>query len=232
MNDQSINPSQKNHTVVIREASQKRWLYFQHPELVISIHRINEVLPALQEIENIVSKDKYYAAGWIAYEAAPAFDVAMTVKQNDSFPLLWFGIYKKPTAIEWTNQNSGQIAQSQNWEPSISRESYQKAIQKIKAYLKNGDTYQVNFTFRLRSTFREDPWSYFKKLTVLQDTKYGSFINTDNWAVCSISPELFFQLNEKELVSRPMKGTISRRFALPTGWLLTPNPCSSASWRP
>jgi para-aminobenzoate synthetase/4-amino-4-deoxychorismate lyase len=214
MKDQSIHISQTNHTVVIRNALQKRWLYFQNPERVISIQSIDEVLPALREIDNIVSKDKYFAAGWIAYEAAPAFDQAMDVKEDNHFPLLWFGIYDSPKEIELTNHVKELHLTPQNWEPSISCAAYQRSIEKIKTYLKNGDTYQVNFTFRLRSFFRDDPWSYFKNLLHIQDAKYGGFINTDHWSVCSISPELFFQLNGEKLISRPMKGTAARGLTL------------------
>ena len=35
-----------------------------------------------------------YAAGFISYEAAPAFDRALTTRPPDDFPLLWFGLYE------------------------------------------------------------------------------------------------------------------------------------------
>ena len=196
--------------MVIRDASRKRWLYFHNPKRVFCIQRMDEILPALREIENEVSINGHFAAGWIAYEAAPAFDDAMTVKQSDSFPLLWFGIYTKPEEIAFIKNDIRQIARPQHWEPSISRDEYRNAIQIIKQYLKNGDTYQVNFSFRLLSSFQEDPWLYFKSLVHLQETDYAGYINTEKWTICSLSPELFFSLDGTELISRPMKGTISR----------------------
>ena len=210
MHDKSTHPSQKNHTVVIRDAAKKRWLYFHDPERVFYIHRIDEILPALSEIEKEISENGHFAAGWIAYEAAPAFDDAMAVQQNDSFPLLWFGVYTKPEEIAFTNSDAQQNTFPQSWKPSISRNEYRDAIRKIKQYLENGDTYQVNLSFRLRGSFREDPWMYFKNLVHLQDTDYAGYIHTENWSICSFSPELFFRLDGTELVSRPMKGTMSR----------------------
>ncbi len=210
MYEESVNLSQKNDVVVIRDALQKRWLYFHNPEHVFCIHHIDEILPALKEIEQEVSANGHFAAGWIAYEAAPAFDDAMTIKESDSFPLLWFGIYTKPEEATFIKTDVQPIACPQHWKPTISRDEYRNAVRMIKQYLKNGDTYQVNFSFRLRSLFHEDSWLYFRSLVYLQENSYAGYINTENWTLCSLSPELFFSLNGTELVSRPMKGTISR----------------------
>ncbi len=210
MHGESIYPSQKNHTVVIRDVAKNRWLYFHDPERVFCIDRMDEIFSALSEIEKEISQKGHFAAGWIAYEAAPAFDDAMAVRQNDSFPLLWFGTYAKPEEITFTNSDTRQSALPRDWKPSISRNEYRDAIRKIKQYLENGDTYQVNFSFRLRASFRKDPWRYFKSLVHSQETDYAAYIHTENWNICSFSPELFFSLNGTELISRPMKGTASR----------------------
>lgn len=96
------------------------------------------------------------------------------------------------------------------WEPSILAEEYRKVIGRIKRYLKSGDTYQVNYTLRLRAQFEGDPWSLFLCLHRTQRAKYSVFIDTDDFTVCSASPELFFSLDGEKLVSRPMKGTSAR----------------------
>ena len=38
-----------------------------------------------------------YAAGFLSYEAAPAFEPSMKVKESISMPLLWFGIFDTPS---------------------------------------------------------------------------------------------------------------------------------------
>jgi para-aminobenzoate synthetase/4-amino-4-deoxychorismate lyase len=45
-----------------------------------------------------------------------------------------------------------------------------------------------------------------------QGACYGAYIDAGDWIVCSASPELFFSLDGEKLVSRPMKGTVSRGF--------------------
>jgi para-aminobenzoate synthetase/4-amino-4-deoxychorismate lyase len=197
-------------TVVIHDATQRQWLHFQNPKQIISAHRIEEVIPALSAIEEHVARDGLYAAGFIAYEAAPAFDSALAVKEDGAFPLLWFGLYGKPDKVSLPPAQASHQDHPLTWQPSVQQDAYEKAIERIKHYIEAGDTYQVNFTFRLRSFFTGDPWPFFVELARAQDASYSAFVNTEGWIVCSASPELFFQLDDNGLTSRPMKGTAPR----------------------
>ena len=204
--------------VVIHDAALQCWLYFRNPRRIISAHRIEEVIPALNLIEKTVNKHGLYAAGFIAYEAAPAFDPALVVNRNSSFPLIWFGIYSQPEQFRFPTARKccpdQSLGQSLTWTSSLTRDAYQDAIAKIKKNIKKGDTYQVNFTYRLTSPFIGDPLAYFIELVKAQNAQYGAFVNTDEWSVCSASPELFFYLDGNKLSSRPMKGTASRGLTL------------------
>ena len=80
----------------------------------------------------------------------------------------------------------------------------------IKACIARGETYQVNFTFRLRQAIDEEPWKLFLELAAAQDSPYAAFLDTPRFAVCSASPELFFELRGQRLLCRPMKGTAAR----------------------
>jgi len=208
--------------VVIHDAAKQCWLHFHNPRQIISAHRIEEVIPALNLIEKTVNKHSLYAAGFIAYEAAPAFDPALVVNKTGSLPLIWFGIYNQPEHLLFPTSKKCRpdqllrqsLGQSLTWTPSLTRNAYQDAIAKIKKYIEEGDTYQVNFTYRLRSPFIGDPWAYFIELVKAQNALYGAFVNTEEWSICSASPELFFCLDGNKLSSRPMKGTASRGLTL------------------
>jgi len=102
-----INIDNMINSVVIHDASQQHWLHFCNPRRIVLAHRIEEVIPALNIIENTVNKHGFYAAGFIAYEAAPAFDPALVVKKNGSFPLLWFGIYSQPEELRFPTAKKG-----------------------------------------------------------------------------------------------------------------------------
>ena len=50
----------------------------------------------------------------------------------------------------------------------------------------------------------------FAALVEAQNAPYAAYIETERFAVCSASPELFFDLQEDRVFSRPMKGTAAR----------------------
>ena len=196
--------------VVVRDPPSNRWLLFRNPRRIISASTIPEVLPQLAHIENAVDHDGCWAAGFVAYDAAPAFDPALTVKSDGAFPLLWFGIYDQPEPIVLPQVDTDPTPTWPQWLPSIDENGYGDAIQIIKEHIRHGDTYQVNFTFRLCATIEEDPWLLFCRLTRAHAPAHGAFVAADDWSVCSLSPELFFSLQDAELVCQPMKGTADR----------------------
>ncbi|HAW89326.1 MAG TPA: hypothetical protein DCX61_01490, partial [Gemmatimonadetes bacterium] len=72
-------------------------LTFRQPIEVISARRLEEVAPALARVE-AAALEGHWAAGFVSYDAAPAFDSAFRVKENGPLPLLWFGIFERPAS--------------------------------------------------------------------------------------------------------------------------------------
>ena len=70
------------NSAIIHDATQGQWLHFSDPKEVISVHRLEEVMPALEAVEELVRQQGLSAAGFIAYEAAPAFDSALAVNED------------------------------------------------------------------------------------------------------------------------------------------------------
>ena len=60
--------------VVLQTQSPSGWLRFTNPIEIVAATTLDEVLPALRRVEELVTTRSAYAAGFIAYEAAPAFD--------------------------------------------------------------------------------------------------------------------------------------------------------------
>jgi para-aminobenzoate synthetase/4-amino-4-deoxychorismate lyase len=199
------------------------WRRFANPIEIVSARSPAEVLPALHYLEEQVQTRKWYAAGCIAYEAAPAFDTALRVRAASpvgaiprdcpdalpaDFPLLWFGLYDRVEEIDLPAR-SGRAVPELTWQPTISWAEYERAIHTIKDHIAAGCTYQVNYTYRLRAPFQADPWQFFLYLARRQ-SRYAAYLDLGRWAVCSASPELFFQLRGTAITSRPMKGTAPR----------------------
>ncbi len=202
--------------------SNNEWLHFSNPHKVLQANNVSDVRETLQEVENLVNANGWYAAGFVSYEAAPAFDDALCVLDSDGFPLIWFGLYREPQVLETSEvfKDLGGLP-AYNWQPSIEREEYNNAIEKIKDAIANGLTYQVNYTMRLSADIKADietdnrmradekAWRLFLQLARSQN-KYAAYINTDNHIICSASPELFFKLDGDRIFSHPMKGTVKR----------------------
>jgi para-aminobenzoate synthetase / 4-amino-4-deoxychorismate lyase len=194
------------------------WLSFHQPRVVLQTYRLDEIPTLLAEIDQQVNQHGLYAAGFVAYEAAPAFDRALVVRDPDphGLPLLWFGLYAEPIYLPAAGVGLGlKTPVDPNvppliWSPELSQHGYTNAIRTIRRHIARGDTYQVNFTYRLRAKGGFPAYATFVSLAGYHRAAYTAFLETEAWAVCSISPELFFTLDGETITSRPMKGTAGR----------------------
>lgn len=85
---------------------------------------------------------------------------------------------------------------------------YHADIARIQAYIDQGDTYQVNYTFRLNFQAHGSLHGLYARLRARQPVPYGALIELpDGEAIVSLSPELFMRHRDGELTARPMKGT-------------------------
>ena len=169
-----------------------------------------DIEDSLVYIEKMVSLG-YFAAGFVAYEAAKAFDPKFFVNQNEISDYLWFGIYKKVEIADiesfCTDKKSGW---NPDWKFPFSYKDYEKKIEFIKNKIKLGDIYQLNLTFLMSCFVQEPAFDIFVRHFAGLDSPYCGFVETDEFAVISSSPELFFSLDKDILTSKPMKGTIKR----------------------
>ena len=190
------------------------WLRFAAPIRVVAAMRPDEVIPALRAIEEAVNRQDYCAVGFIAYEAAAAYGLAVRAPLPD-LPLLWFGLYESvetsdSRAFEFAFSSSSDSYSVGVWQPAVDRAGHEMIVSRVKDYLARGHTYQINYTFPLHADFAGEPLALFADLAAAQATEYAAFIDTGRFAVCSISPELFFRLDDERLTAQPMKGTAPR----------------------
>ncbi len=197
-------------SAVIHDAATDRWLRFNEPRRVIEVHTVEAVVPSLRSVVKAVSEEGLYAAGCVGYEAAPAFDDSFRIGQEPTFPLLWFGLYDAPEVIELPWTVPGPAFKALRWTPSVGREEYENAVAGVRELIAGGETYQVNYTFRLTAPFDDDPWELFLRLIRAQRAGYGAYVDSGRFAVCSASPELFFHKENNCVTARPMKGTTPR----------------------
>jgi para-aminobenzoate synthetase/4-amino-4-deoxychorismate lyase len=189
-------------------------LEFADPVEVIVAERPEEVRPALRAVQEAVRERGCWAAGYVSYEAAPAFDTALEVWVGSAAvpPLLWFGVFRSPRCVPYgMAPESGPVGVSE-WQPSLTRDEYAQRVRAVKAAIADGMTYQVNLTMRLRARFTGDDFAWYRALRDAQRASYAAYLNFGRWRILSASPELFFRwsIEHGRIVTRPMKGTSPR----------------------
>jgi len=187
-------------------------LEFAGPLGVVSATDPADVVGVLEEVEQAAAGG-LWAAGFLSYEAAPEFDPAFRVRPPDGgvagrCPLAWFAIFAERRFVP-TPRAEGTYALDP-WEPTVTAADYAAAVADIRERIAAGDTYQVNYSLRLRSRLTGDPRSFYADLARAQRGAWSAYVDTGPLVVASASPELFFAMEGDHLTSRPMKGTAPR----------------------
>ena len=183
---------------------------FTKPLKELKTRDLDQVETLLREAE-AYQETGYYAVGYVSYEAAPAFEKKLAVHPAPLMGeyLLYFTIHEKVETLPFPEDYEA-VDLPANWQEEVEAPAYRKAIETIQHHIRQGDTYQVNYTVQLSQELKADPLAIYNRLVVEQKAHYNAFIQHDDVAILSISPELFFEQDDKLLITRPMKGTTRR----------------------
>lgn len=88
--------------------------------------------------------------------------------------------------------------------------SYARAFDRIKRYIDAGDCYQVNLAQRFSAKAEGDAWAAYRKLRQFSPAPFSAYLNTPDAQVLSASPERFLRVHERQVETRPIKGTRPR----------------------
>ncbi len=179
---------------------------FADPLRIIVAERLDQVLPALRAAQSEAQAGRY-VAGYVAYEAAPAFDHALVTRPPSDLPLLWFGVFAAPVDRD---PPAGGAFTVGAWQPTVDQPAYRAHIAAVRAAIARGETYQTNYTIRLRASFAGDDRALYERLRAAQRARYCAYLNLGRFRILSASPELFFTWRAGAIVTRPMKGTARR----------------------
>ena len=178
---------------------------FRNPVAVLQAYTHAEVLPLLSQVDRY-ARQGFWVVGMVAYEAAPAFDLAFPRSDKTSpVPLAGFLVFEQATAPD---TSSGTFSCSP-WREETSQTAFENLIPSIRADIAAGSYYQTNLTRRVCADFSGDAESFFQALREAQPDSYGLFLDFGAWQIASVSPELFFAWDAQsgKLTTRPMKGT-------------------------
>ena len=196
-------------TVIDFRALGERYIFTQ-PIKELKTRNLAEVTDLLAQVESY-QEQGYYVVGYVSYEAAPAFEEKLAVHKLPLLGeyLLYFTVHDsvETSPIPLTYE---EVDLPSKWREQTSAEDYEKAISQIHHHLRQGDTYQVNYTVQLKQDLSANPFAIYNRMVVEQEAGYNAYVEHDEMAVISMSPELFFEQNDRELTTRPMKGTTKR----------------------
>ena len=183
---------------------------FTRPIKELKTRDLAEVADLLAQVESY-QEQGYYVVGYVSYEAAPAFEEKLAVHKAPLLAeyLLYFTVHDSVEASP-IPLIYDEIDLPSNWQEVTSAEDYEKAIAQVHHHLRQGDTYQVNYTVQLKQKLSANPFAIYNRMVVEQEAGYNAYVEHDEMAVISMSPELFFEQNDRELTTRPMKGTTQR----------------------
>ena len=183
---------------------------FTEPIKELKTRDLDQVEALLKEVETY-QEAGFYAVGYISYEAAPAFEKKFAVHPAPLMGeyLLYFTIHEEVETLPFPEDYEA-VELPANWKEEVEAPAYQKAIETIHHHIRQGDTYQVNYTVQLSQELEADPLAIYNRLVVEQKAHYNAFIQHDDVSILSISPELFFEQDDRLLTTRPMKGTTHR----------------------
>lgn len=111
---------------------------------------------------------------------------------------------------EKTSPTTAPFALTSGWQSNMSRAQYGEKFRQVQAYLQSGDCYQVNLAQRFQARYEGDEWAAFVRLNRANRAPFSAFIRFEESAILSLSPERFIQLEQGQIQTRPIKGTLPR----------------------
>jgi anthranilate synthase component 1 len=96
------------------------------------------------------------------------------------------------------------------FESSMTRETYEAGVQRIREYIVAGDAFQVVFSQRLGFALEATPFDLYRALRSLNPSPYLYFLELDGISLVGSSPEVLVRLEDETVTVRPIAGTRPR----------------------
>ena len=183
---------------------------FTNPAKILTAEKSEDICAVIQEIEKAQSNGMY-AAGYISYDSIISQSISSNKTSN--IPFIWMGIYDKVQEFDyfnWELDSYDSLDKISNIHLNISEAEYLDCIKQIKEYISSGDIYQANYTCKLLFDNYGLAAGLFGRLRKAHPVNHSAFINTGDFQIISLSPELFLRKTGNKIITKPMKGTCKR----------------------
>ena len=89
-------------------------------------------------------------------------------------------------------------------------DGYLRAVQRAIEYIGAGDVFQVNLSQRLLAPARDDSMALYRRLRRCNPAPFAGYFDAGEFQIVSASPERFLRVRQREVETRPIKGTRPR----------------------
>ncbi len=184
--------------------------------------------------QNIISRN--YAGGlvgYLGYDASNYFEPTLHLRTHPHFPQMLFGVYtdglihdKYTGEITYFYYEKNRISQVSEWfnkessakenlkikhiGSSCSAKQHALMLERVKDEILKGNTFQCQIGFQENYDISGELISFYKKLRQINPSPYMFYMKCDSRILIGSSPELIFRLQQKEIETYPLAGTIKR----------------------
>ena len=186
--------------------------YYAAPIDIVQAQSVDEVADALKKLKDYHAKG-YYLAGYLSYDLGFALETKLgpLMPEERNAPLLQFGVFETvsdhaPPGCLYTSTLPN-IVLTPHWTEA----DYTKRFNRVMEYIRAGDVYQINLTFPMTGEYNGTAETLYAAFRHRQKGHYGGIISLGSGPeIISLSPELFFRKDNRNMAMRPMKGTRPR----------------------
>jgi len=191
---------------------------YQHVKHAWRVDHTSELENCFAEMQTALSNGDYLVT-LFSYELGYYFQ-RIACKYSEPLPLVrawsFTGVqkYSKEEVDAWLKDaltKEDPLVGVMNLRDSITSEHFNQDIERIQEWIRSGDTYQINHSYRITGEAYGSPLALYAQLRERQPGRYGAYLDDGRDIVLSQSPELFIRRTNGVFVAQPMKGTADAR---------------------
>ncbi len=178
-----------------------------------SNRQFDDPLTALNWLAEAAANDTARWVGYLSYDLGRLFESIPSEATDDlSLPLFCFArcgdsLQPRPEGRGSAGLPAG-AKRRLKIQSTFSRNAYLDAVNRCIEYVCAGDVFQINLSQRFTTALNDDPQAIAQRLP---PARHGAYLEFDDHAIISNSPELFLRVTpDRRVITRPIKGTRPR----------------------
>jgi len=93
---------------------------------------------------------------------------------------------------------------------NFTKDEYMETVERVRNYIRSGDVYITNLTQRFCCETKKDSYDVYRDLRKINPAPFAALMNAEDFSIVSSSPERFLKIRDRNVETRPIKGTRPR----------------------